>query len=250
MKRFSKEFNIHYYEVDSSQYATIPSILNYLQDTAISHSASVGLGISELLSVGTCWVLSRWSLIIDKYPIINERITIETWPWRMERFYAWRDFLIKNSNGEVIVKASSQWIYIDIAKRRPIRIPSEYSLTYVLEENIKSIENPFSELDIPAIINDSSVFGVRRSDIDTNNHVNNTKYLEWLLEAIPARIYDNYRLKSLEIVYKKETMYGGSICSGYSILSEKNTEAELTHAILDNDSKTELAIAKTSWQKP
>ena len=72
MKRFSKEFNIHYYEVDSSQYATIPSILNYLQDTAISHSGSVGLGISELLSVGTCWVLSRWSLIIDKYPIINE----------------------------------------------------------------------------------------------------------------------------------------------------------------------------------
>jgi acyl-ACP thioesterase len=249
MKRFSKDFNIHYYEVDSSQYATIPSILNYLQDTAISHSASIGLGVSDLIANGACWVLSRWSLIIDKYPVINERISIETWPWRMERFYAWRDFLIKNSNGEVIAKASSLWIYIDIAKRRPIRIPSEYSRVYGLEEDMKSIENPFSDFDASVISSDCLDFNVRRSDIDTNNHVNNTRYIEWILEAVPDRIYDNYRIKSLEIIYKKETRYGGAVCSGYSISAEKSNAAELLHTITDKDSKTELAIAKTIWEK-
>ncbi len=249
MKRYSKEFNIHYYEVDSSQYATIASILNYLQDTAISHSTSVGLGVNDLISVGACWVLSRWSLIIEKYPIIDERITIETWPWRMERFYAWRDFLIKNSNGEVIVKASSLWIYIDIAKRRPIRIPDEYSKIYGLEQDIKSIENPFSDFDVSATSSACLEFSVRRSDIDTNRHVNNSRYIEWILEAVPARIYDNYRIKSLEIIYRKETRYGNAVCSDYSISAEKSTEAELIHTILDKDLKTELAIAKTLWEK-
>lgn len=41
-------------------------------------------------------------------------------------------------------------------------------------------------------------FIVRRSDIDTNAHVNNTKYIEWVLETIPEEVYRTYRMVALE----------------------------------------------------
>ena len=55
-KRFSKEYEIHYYETNSFQEATPITLLNFLEDSAISNSASVGCRQSLWTSehVGFC----------------------------------------------------------------------------------------------------------------------------------------------------------------------------------------------------
>ena len=35
-------------------------------------------------------------------------------------------------------------------------------------------------------------FKVRYTDIDSNNHVNNTKYIDWAIETLPEDIVNNY----------------------------------------------------------
>jgi medium-chain acyl-[acyl-carrier-protein] hydrolase len=245
-KNFSKEFEIHYYEINQHREATPVTILNYLEDTAIAHSEQIGYGIERLLTDNRAWVLNRWQVEIDRYPTLGEKISIETWPSKFERFYATREYLIRNAREEIIARAVSLWIFINIEKRRPVRIPPELIAGYGLSNKF-AIAEPFEELPVLDDPGFSKEFYVRRSDIDTNNHVNNTKYLDWVLESIPQGIYEECKLTSFEIVYKKESGYGLMIKSHSQNCSESGLNSTYLHSIAGPEG-VELATAKTNWE--
>lgn len=54
-----------------------------------------------------------------------------------------------------------------------------------------------------------------RRDIDTNNHVHNSNYLEIANELLPEDIYENTEFKDIEIMYKHEAVYGDKTKSFY-----------------------------------
>ena len=114
---------------------------------------------------------------------------------------------------------------------------------------MRAIDDPFDSL--PTIGTGTGEgeqkFLVRRSDIDTNGHVNNSNYLQWMLEVVPEDIYQNDHLASLEIQYKKETTYGSSIRSKCLIEDLDPLQPVCRHVILGEDSGQELAIGKTMW---
>ena len=225
------------------------TLLYYLEDAAIAHSESVGNGVAQIKAEGLAWILNRWHLKMDKYPILGEKIFIETWPSSFERFYGRREFLIKNMAQEIIGRATSLWIFYNIVTKRPCRIRPEFGAVYGLDP-LRAIDDPFDPL--PAIgagVGEGveQEFSVRRSDIDTNGHVNNANYLQWMLEVVPEDIYQNKQLASLEIQYKKETTYGSSIRSKCQIEGLDRLQPVFSHVILGEDYGQQLAIAKTVW---
>lgn len=283
-KTFVKEFEVHYYEIDRSQKATPRAIINYLQDTAISHSTYVGHSVSTLKAANIGWVLYRWFLIMDRYPILGEKIFVETWPSGFERFHSRREFLIKDRLCNIIGKASSIWIFFDMNKRKPVRITSGISNSYYFISET-AIAEPFSKIDFNPDTYISNRFSIRRNDIDTNNHVNNICYIDWIMETLPADIYLDYQLHSLEIIYKKEVASGDIICSvmkdaldneisdkatldksnldkvnlnkanlnkadldKVNLSKEIDDNITLTHKICDLENH-ELAVSKTIWKK-
>ena len=92
---------------------------------------------------------------------------------------------------------------IDIKK--PIPYKSSINVETCLEE-LKSTK-------VEKLIREDleSNISVRRSDIDFNKHVNNTKYLEWTMEATPECILDEYSLISAKIKYEKEVRLGDDV---------------------------------------
>jgi len=81
----------------------------------------------------------------------------------------------------------------------------------------------------------SQEFKVRYDDIDVNKHVNNMNYIVWAFEALPKEFRDNYKLKILDMVYKKEIQYGNTVLSEVQIddnivkisVKNKNSNEEL-----------------------
>lgn len=244
---FPKEFEVHYFEVDQHQEATPVTILRYLEETAIAHSEAVGLGIKNLREQGIAWLLNRWSVQMDRYPIWNEKIVVETWPSYFERFYATRQFAIKDKKGALIGKATSLWIFLNIERKRPVRIPNKIMLPYGLNE-YTVMDEPFGELYSLPDTETVKEFYVRRSDIDTNKHVNNTRYLDWVLETISDEIYENYSLESFEILYKKEIGFGEMVSARSKILTDI-TKPVVAHTICNKEQGLDLAQARTSWSK-
>ena len=247
-QKFRMEFVVHYHEVNPEEQATPLTLLYYLEDAAIAHSESVGYGLAQVKAEELAWLLNRWHLQMDRYPKLGEKVIIETWPSSFERFYGRREFLIKNMNREIIGRATTLWIFYNIATKRPSRIRTEFGKVYGLDP-LRAINDPFDPLLAIGVGAGEceQEFSVRRSDIDTNGHVNNANYLQWMLEVVPEDIYQNTQLASLEIQYKKETTYGSRIRSKCQIEGLDRLQSVCRHVILGEDTGQELALAKTVW---
>lgn len=184
--------------------------MEYMAETSSWHSDSLGVGHKLLNSKGYGWMLNRWEAEFIEYPEAKDTVVIETWTSSFDRFYATREFVMKNSVGKLFAKASTQWIFLDMNKKRPIRIPSDIQERYsfVKENNFEG----FTQLK-SFVPGEGETFSVRRSDIDNNRHVNNIRYIEWMQEKVPQDILDNKMIVRLAVNYKKEVLPGSKVLS-------------------------------------
>lgn len=231
------EFHIGLRDVNNKAEISNSAILAYLENTAEMHSKIANNEINDEYT----WMLLSWKVHFIDRPKFSDKIIIETWSWKIDRFYAYRDFRIYNRQGEVIAIASSKWIYIDCKKGKIIKVSKEIIDSYSLEDdNVFSIdEREFKKLREPAEYKSCVEFKITRNMIDTNNHLHNIYYLDIAKEALPEEVYQNEELKNFEITYKKEIKEGEVVKAFYAkenekhIIVIKNFDETETHAIIE-----------------
>ena len=241
----NKQYEIHFYEIDYKRKALLTSIVNFLGDIAISQSEGIGMGLEYLTENKQAWVILKWDITMIRYPVIGEKITVRTWPLSFRKFYAYRQYNILDAAGEIIGTADSIWILIDTEKRKAHTISSEVHAAYKVSENSKESVD-FGKLKPPSVIHEEKSYDVRYSDIDTNKHVNNVKYIDWCVETVPLDVVLNYTLKNIKVIYQKETTYGETIKVSTEIIHEGN-EVICFHKIEDKDGNR-LTLCKTTWE--
>jgi medium-chain acyl-[acyl-carrier-protein] hydrolase len=239
-----RSYNVHYYEVDIHKRALITSIIDYLGDMAMYQSEILGVGIEHLKENNMAWVLYKWDITMDSYPLLNEVVKVKTFAYSFRKFYAYRKYEIMDACGNKIGYADSVWILINTNRRRPIRITEDMYESYGIEI---SNNNPLDIPNIPKIntVDEEKSFQVRYSDIDTNMHVNNVKYVAWALETVPKDIVLNYVLKNIKVTYEKETTYGETIKVSTEIIREE-AKTICRHKII-NDEGSELTLLESTW---
>ncbi len=242
MSKYYKEFTIMYFDTDNDDFIRIEKILAYMAKASTWHSDTLGLGVGELRNNNYGWMLINWELEVIKYPKAKDTVEIVTWTSGFKKFYAKREFQMLDTSGNLIAKASSLWVFLDIYKRRPIRIPSDIIQKYSIIDQ-KNFNN-FSKIKIEGdLLLKSHDFMVVENDLDENNHVNNIKYIEWLFLGL-AEKQKKYRIKKLAINYKRELLIGDCL---HTEVIEAKQENKLYHRIL---TKEELnAVAISFWEE-
>ena len=91
-------------------------------------------------------------------------------------------------------------------------------------------------------------FNIRYSDIDSNNHVNNVKYIEWAIEAVPIEVIKDYTIKRIKVTFEKESKYGETISSSAAIKEIDENTIKSYHTIRKSDG-TELTLLEAEWEK-
>ena len=240
-----RNYNIHYYEVDIHKRALMTSIINYLGDMAMYQSEILGVGIDHLKENDLAWVLYKWDITMNTYPLLNETIKVQTSAYSFRRFYAFRKHEIIDEKGNIIGHANSVWILINLGRRRPVRILEGMYEAYGIDD---SKNEPIEIEDIQAIsqVDSEKSFQVRYSDIDTNMHVNNVKYVAWALETVPKGIVLNYELKNIKVTYEKETRYGETIKVSTEVIREEN-QITCRHKIINEEGST-LTLLESIWR--
>lgn len=213
-------------------------------EVATLHSDYVGLDIGNLRKNNYGWMLNRWKVKINDYPLARDLIQIKTWASDFRKFYANREFKILDRNDKELVHASSLWIFLDMAKKRPIRVTEDIIKLYGVESG--QLFDEFYDFNREFDSQEGLEFRVRKSDIDYNNHVNNVKYFQWMLEALPKYIDEKYILKEFDILYKKEVGLGSLINSSYR--QEKNDDKLIILHKVQEQGETR-AFARTIWEK-
>ncbi|PJI08494.1 acyl-ACP thioesterase [Clostridium sp. CT7] len=240
-----KNYDIHIYEVDSHGKATIASIMSYLEDLATYQTEKLGMSLKYFRDNKIAWVVYKWEVHMDKYPEYGDRIEVSTLPYSIRKFYAYRKYEIFNK-GERIGYANSLWFLIDTEKRKPCRITNNiYKMYNLTEEDNEQI--PFDRLRKLKQVDYKNSFKVRYSDIDTNKHVNNVKYVSWVLENVPMEIISEHEISDLKVMYQKETAYGETI-EVMTNMEEKEGKYIFNHSINNSEGES-LTLVKTEFRK-
>jgi len=197
---------VRYSEVDSNGTMDLTSVINYFQDCSTFHSEDVNQGLSHLQKVNRIWLLNSWQIIIHRFASLGENITIGTWPYAFNGFYGYRNFIMKDANDEVLAVANSVWIYMDSLSYRPVRILPENLSGYETEPPYE-MDYTARKIDVPLELIDFSPFPVVKSNIDSNNHVNNGQYIKMAEEYLP----ENFIITQMRAEYKMSAVLGDMI---------------------------------------
>jgi len=245
---FEKEFPIRYHELDKHGLLRPVTLLNFVQDAGGLHAAQLGVSVRDLRKRGLTWVLSRVHLVVDRYLHADDVIHVRTWPSTRAGLFSCREFEMRDRNGDLFSRATSSWAVLDLASRRPVRLQEclpEYPLT-----SRRAVDDDFASLpqlpDAPDDAFQELPFLVRRSDQDSNHHVNNTVYTDWALEAVPDDVASDH-LQSLEVAFRAEALYGQRILS-QCVVNRSGTQSECLHRIVDSRDRRELARLRTRWK--
>lgn len=194
---------VRYSEADRNNTLSYHALLNYLQDASTLHSEELGESGTELLKKNMAWVLSFWQICIEDMPKLSQDIVVSTWPYSTKGLFGLRNFCVDNEKGEQIVKANSIWVLIDPRNGRPIRITDEVSSHYPDEPKLE-MDYCDRKIPVPAEYTEMEPIKVPKYFIDTNNHVNNAKYVMVAEEYLPADFY----VKEIRVEYKIAAVLG------------------------------------------
>jgi medium-chain acyl-[acyl-carrier-protein] hydrolase len=241
-----QDYVIRSYEIDAGGGLSIPSIFNLLQDAASNHAYRLGVAVHQLLEKNYTWVLSRMMLKMDAFPAWRNPVRVRTWPSGIQTVFALRDFEIRNDADRVIGSAVSAWIVIDADKRRPVR-PTSFAHKINSVEGLRAFDHPLNKLPKIDAADYESRFFVRYHDLDINQHVNNVRYIEWLLESIPGFGRKGLALKELELNYLGEAFKGDRIIS--MCRKDNPSGTRFSHIIVREEDQLELIRARTRWDQ-
>lgn len=240
---FEKDYEVRSYNTGTNGKLRPDALLSYLQDIAGYHASVLHVGRDELLDKNRFWALVRIICRLNETPEWNDVITIKTWPKSIEKIFAIRNFMILNAEGKVIGQASSSWVIVDADSRRPVR-PDPFLADLGKESPFKEFTCP-TACKLPATGENaykSPLKAVRYSDLDVNMHVNNAKYLQWILDSYPLDFIQKHEVSVVEANYNSETTPGDE----YLITAEEN-ENSFFHSVLKNTGK-EACRFRIEWK--
>lgn len=200
------ETTVRYSEMTKERIVAPHQILNYFQDCSIMDSEMIHKGIEYLQVHKRGWMLSAWQIDILEYPRFRQQISVGTWPYDFSGIYGYRNFDICDMQGKRLVQANSIWCLVDMESKVPVKITDEDVEGYELMESI----------DMPPVSRKLSIyregdkqepFAVRRNDIDTNDHVNNARYIAFAEEYLP----ENFVTRQMKVQYRQAAKYGDAI---------------------------------------
>lgn len=270
---FRQNFSIRSYEIGADRTASIETLMNHLQETALNHVKCAGLlgdgfgSTPEMSKKNLFWVVTKMQVMIDRYPTWGDVVQVDTWVAPSGKHGMRRDWLLRDSKtGEILTRASSNWVMMNKETRRLSKIPDE-----VRDE----IEHYF--VDAPPVVDDDgrklpkldettadyarNGLTPRWSDLDVNQHVNNVKYIGWILESAPQEVVEKYELASLTLEYRRECRKDSVLKSLTSILGGGDANGGITdsdhvdcqHVLLfeagsDGAPGGEIVKGRTGWR--
>jgi len=224
----------------------LASFLDYFQEAAGEHAGLLGVSVHELLKRKLTWVLSRYHIKISRYPVWGEAIKMKTWPSTRRHLFALREFEAVDAGGDVIARATSSWMVIDIVTKKPVRLAE--CLGDFPQDPTRALADEFRSLPILSRTDFERTFFVRQGDLDWNRHANHVVYIEWAAEAAPPDIVTGCRPVEIEADYRGEARYGDAILS--RVEAGPSTDApQFIHQVIREKDGAELARLRTVWMK-
>ncbi|MBN2480614.1 MAG: hypothetical protein JXB19_02655 [Bacteroidales bacterium] len=199
---WKEDFLIRSFDIDFNLKLRLSSLCGFFQEIAGKHAEHLGFGYFAMRQSGLVWMLSRLFIEIHEYPSWEDTIAVETWPSGMERLFFRREFQVCKGKKKMI-SAVSYWLSLNIKTLRPQVFPIDETVIrhnagrYAIDGVLEKIPPPATDIAVRS-------FGIRYSELDQNRHVNNTKYVDWIMDSFKTGLLEKSMPCFFGIEYKHE----------------------------------------------
>lgn len=159
------------------------TILRYLEHLATGASAALGFDNRWYRDHNSAWVVREMSLLLGDLPQIDDALELSTWVADFRHVQATRDYLVTRADsGRLVARASARWAYINRERLLPTRIPMDLIARMGPWGCAMRARQPKALLSDAPIVSEAHLTA-REYEADTQQHINNCVYLDWLHEA-------------------------------------------------------------------
>lgn len=234
-------YPLRYYEMDHQMVLKPSALLNFLQDMATVNAEKNGFGYSFTSQKNYGWFLIKYHMEFENYPEHLDDILIKTEARGATKLFASRDFEIWTTDEtKCLGRVISDWFLLDMDKKEILQPLKVFDFMNKVEKRDDDLK--FKKIIAPETFDTQQEFKIRYDDIDVNQHVNNSNYIVWAFETLPREFRANHKLKTLDILYKKEVSFG------HNIISKLKTENNTTYHVLTNkETNEDLCLLEAQW---
>jgi acyl-ACP thioesterase len=204
------EIRVTSYDVDCTGQLRLSSLFNYFQDTAGKHATHLGAGYEILKSLGLFWVLSRARVRIHRLPVWEDIVRLTTWPKGVDGVLFLRDFQLVSDQHGSLVDGSTGLLLLDFKTYKP-HLPDALPESippntrgHALEEPLRKLK-PFDNLTL------AYERRALATDLDVNHHVNNARYIDWLMDCYAPEETASRTVRTMQVNYVGETTFGDTV---------------------------------------
>ena len=216
---YSQEFTLSDLYLDGFRRLK-PSVLFYLiQEVSGRHAALLGASWEALAEKGVFWAIIRHRVQIHRLPEAGETIRLETWPMPTTRTAYPRATVAYDEKGELLFSSHALWVLMDLTTRAMV-LPGKSGVG--VPGHLRGLEIPAPGPVPPKLYEENICRHVGFSLLDRNGHMNNTYYLDWVLDLLPGEFHREHPMKSLNICYLAEAREGQDVTL-FHHLDEENT---------------------------
>lgn len=202
-----KVIQVGYTQGDRFARMTPGFMLREAQQIAMEHCDQLGYTVPELLKLHRVFLLCKLQLTVNRAPVEGERIRLTTTANVPKRIIYKRVCAFDTLEGERLATVDSRWALVDTVSRRITREEiSGISSFLAPAEAIEDIR-----MCRAACETEEQSVRVTYSMTDTNRHVNNAFYADWVCDALEPLLIRGAQVKRMRLIYHHEAVPGDTV---------------------------------------
>ena len=218
-----------------------------LEEAATTASSEAGHPPAWYDREGTAWVIRRTTIDCAAPIAAGAEVEVLTWVVDFRRVRSRRRYEVR-SGTSLLLRADTDWVYVDRVLGRPKRIPPEMMEAFVPGGAITEARDAMDVGPAPhaAFVYD---FTTAADDVDALGHVNNARYFAFLERTMAARGAGGAALRAIrhDVEYLDEARGGDRLSCKLWVVEagalEIATQAEIVRQV---DAKR-LTVASSRW---
>src|SRR5688572_13039920 len=122
---YCHEFSVPAGAVDANGHVNNVSYVQWMQDVAVAHFEFIG-GTDPMRALDATWVVRSHNIEYLLPAFAGERIEVRTWVADIRRVRSLRRYrFVRISDGELLVRGETEWVFVDAKTGRPLAIPAQ-----------------------------------------------------------------------------------------------------------------------------
>ena len=231
---YQKEFTVDTLVTDCFGRLKPSAVLYYVQEMAGQHFDRMALDPTPEHK-GLMWVIIRHRVQITHLPVKGQTIRLETWPMPTTRVAYPRSVVAYDEEGRELFRSVSLWVLMDRTSRAMV-LPGKSGIA--VSGILRGNELPSPNSLAPVLCSASANRRVCFTDLDVNDHMNNTRYIEWAADLLPSAFHKDHRLQDVTMCYLGEAREGDEV----TIFWELNADGLLRMDIQRREEDKEIRI--------